>query len=87
MSAADRLAPLLHASMRPRLFTAENRRRHAANSRRLSCFNEAAAFHRGEPTAGRQPATNRNLASMRPRLFTAENAQQTEATNGQDRLQ
>ena len=41
------------ASMRPRLFTAENNRRSNAACKYLGSFNEAAAFHRGEPSSTR----------------------------------
>ncbi len=36
------------ASMRPRLFTAENQQAHQVRRSKVGCFNEAAALHRGK---------------------------------------
>ena len=61
------------ASMRPRLFTAENHNHHYLRRERFFGFNEAAAFHRGEPACPNGVRVCAWFASMRPRLFTAEN--------------
>jgi len=60
------------ASMRPRLFAAENLSREGAIAARAQRFNEAAALRRGKRMIARA-ASARPTASMRPRLFAAEN--------------
>ena len=57
--------------MRPRLFTAEDSRALFGAFSSLSCFNEAAAIHRGRRDQPGHEGRHRP-ASMRPRLFTAE---------------
>ena len=59
--------------MRPRLITAENCTSRPPCAARTSCFNEAAAHHRGEQERALAGATWPVDASMRPRLITAEN--------------
>ena len=62
-----------HASMRPRLFTAEN-----LVLAQIELVDGLASMRprlfTAENPAGGQTATARGHASMRPRLFTAENA-------------
>ena len=76
----------LEASMRPRLFTAENGCMPSASHSAMSGFNEAAALHRGKREA-ELAAKRRRLASMRPRLFTAENQEQVEVFRPEQMLQ
>ena len=73
------LAPLAEASMRPRVFPAEDLAEVVALDRAYQGFNEAAGIPRG-----RQPwhelervATH---ASMRPRVFPAEDADAVSGT-------
>ena len=67
---------LLAASMRPRVFPAENHTARAANTRDLAGFNEAAGIPRGKRQ--REVGTERHIvASMRPRVFPAENMANT----------
>ncbi len=74
------------ASMRPRLFTAENPDRADRRAERTAGFNEAAALHRGK-----QDLLNIEMptdaASMRPRLFTAENRTARKWASASRRLQ
>ena len=67
------------ASMRPRHYTAENATRPPTRSTRCTCFNEAAALHRGKPSARHGALGRRPLASMRPRHYTAENERSASA--------
>ena len=58
--------------MRPRLFAAEIIVRRIEASLLSSCFNEAAAFRRGNLSGGGPHEVTVRPASMRPRLFAAE---------------
>ena len=72
----DHVEPLYSmagASMRPRHYTAGNRWRCRARRPRRSCFNEAAALHRGKLRALVDDDVARFHASMRPRHYTAGN--------------
>ena len=73
-------AEITGASMRPRVFPAEDRPSHpsvAAALIRTRCFNEAAGIPRGRPRIALTPNDIEPLrphASMRPRVFPAEDA-------------
>ena len=60
------------ASMRPRLFAAEIKVMRQSEPFLTKCFNEAAAFRRGNRSFRYAAARTFRLASMRPRLFAAE---------------
>ena len=62
------------ASMRPRVFPAEDPNSPAVALCSPSCFNEAAGIPRGRPPATSRAGRSTDRASMRPRVFPAEDA-------------
>ena len=60
------------ASMRPRVFPAEDLIDAGDTHDSVRCFNEAAGIPRGRHFPGEQDARLSELASMRPRVFPAE---------------
>ena len=75
------------ASMRPRVFPAEDSDAQREVDGLLASFNEAAGIPRGRRRATGPGPWLPRLASMRPRVFPAEDAERRETRIAIDRLQ
>ena len=71
------------ASMRPRVFPAEDRRRRRPSRSACKCFNEAAGIPRGRQSRIHRWLSDGRHASMRPRVFPAEDIMDAAEATGE----